>query len=113
MLYRKGYEKVSEDLAPNEVNRKLSFTLKKLIQGFIDVTVTPLQDIEIYVDELKVEGEGFPLRNYPVPANKKVTVKVIGSNGTQAQSTVQLKENQKQRLNFNLGLPTARSPSGE
>lgn len=110
-LYRKGYEKVSQTLEPDKVDRKLSFTLKKLIQGFIDVNVTPLQDVDVYVDNYKVEGEGFPLRNYPIPANQTVIVKVVGRNGTEAQSKVQLKENQKQRLKFNLGQPSARAPS--
>lgn len=112
-LKRKGYDSISQKVDPERVNRKLSFTLKNLIQGFIDVDVKPLQDVTVYIDNRKVEGEGFPLRNYPIPANRTVVVRVVGSNGSQAQSKIQLRESQRHRLNFNLGQPSSRSPSNK
>lgn len=110
-LVRRGYAKISKRLSGEQIGNKLSFELKKLSLGFIDVDVKPLQNVVIYVDGQRVEGEALPLRNYPIPANKSVKIKVIGQNGGESEKALQLNENQKQRLEFRLY--SSRIPSNQ
>ena len=110
LLKRKGYGSVSQQVFLAELGNKLSFTLKKMDLSYIDVEVNPLQDATIYVNDTKLESDVLPLRDYPVPANSSITVRVVGANGKALSKRIKLQENEKKLLNFNLG-PPPRQPS--
>lgn len=109
-LTKSGYGRVDQLVTPETLSRKMSYTLAKLSLGYIDLDIKPFQDATIYIDGKKIEGEPQPLRNFPVPAKRSITIKVIGKSGRRAQSTVLLRENEKKRVDINLG-SGRRSPS--
>ena len=110
-LSRRGFGKIEQNIDPEQVERKLSFALKKLSQGYVDIEIKPLQEVTLIIDGDKVDAESFPIRNFPIPADQNVVVKVVGSNGKSKQTNIKLKANEKQVLDFNLGMPSTRAPS--
>lgn len=111
-LTKGGYDRVDETITPENISRKMSYALDKLSLGYIDLDIKPFQEATIYIDGKKIEGEPQPLRNFPIPAKRNIMIKVVGKNGRRAQSTVLLRENEKKRVDINLG-SGRRSPSNQ
>ncbi|NCN42197.1 hypothetical protein GW916_13220, partial [bacterium] len=89
-----------------------SFNLKKLQLGYIDVNIRPPQKVAIFVNDRRVDEARFNLRNYAIPSNQSILVKVVSGDGKVKSQKVMLKENESKTLEFKLDPPSRRVPSG-
>jgi len=112
-LRRRDFEGIQQNLSIAEFGHSLNFNLKKLQLAYISVNVRPPQKVVFFVDDHRVDEAKFNLRNYPIPSDKYVSIKVIAGDGKSVTKKVRLKENENQTLEFKLSAPRYRLPSGK
>ena len=106
-LKKFGYKPYTQSQLKFNANRKtLNAQLLRASYAYLNIDVSPPLHADIYVDNVKIEGQPLPLHRFSIPANQNITVKAVNPlDGSTQVKQLSLKSNQSRNLIFKLTRP--------
>lgn len=104
-----------DSLRKESVGSRFSATLQPAVIGFLDIDVTPPQNVRLYINGRWLKGEHLPISGYAVPAETPVTVRAEDqTTGQTVQQIVKVPKDRRISVRLDLrrsGSKNDRQPS--
>ncbi len=93
-----------------QVGSKLSATLQSALVGYLDIDVTPPQNVKIYINGTLLKGEQLPIQKYAVPAETPITVRAVDPvSQTSDQKVLTVEKDKRRRVVLDLRKGTSKN----